>query len=111
MCMIQLLPVVAAPNNIYLADAQKGDLLFSWNSVITNDCSGVKYNIISDCGTCPTITNGTTATCSDLQLSNSTALCHFRVSSAVCDQAENYFSPKLAVKLKGIGKIIITCIC
>ena len=66
-----------------------------------SDCSTLKlgYNITSDCGTC-VITNMTTATCSDLQLSTNASVCHFRVSSLVCDQAGDPSSP-VAVTLKG----------
>jgi hypothetical protein len=77
--------VYSAPENIYLSDAQKGKLVFSWTPVAFDaDCFSVQYSIISDCGTCM-ITNMTTATCSDLQLSTNAVTCHFSVSSAICD--------------------------
>ena len=101
---MQLPPVSSAPDNIYLVDAQKEELLFSWTPVASNDCSGQKYSITSDCGTC-TITNMTTATCSDFQLTTNAVTCHFSVSSVVCDQAGDPSSP-VSVTLKG-KKIIM----
>ena len=88
------------PDNLYLADAQQGRLVFNWTPVISN-CSTLQYNITSDCGTCYTFTNATTATCSDLQLTTNAVLCHFRVSSRACDLVGNSSSP-IAVTLKGI---------
>jgi hypothetical protein len=84
------------PDNIYLAHAQPGALVFNW----TSNCSTLKYDITSDCGTCPPITNATTATCSDLQLTTDITLCNFRVSSVACDFVGNR-SPPFVVMLKG----------
>ena len=92
--------VRSAPDSIYLADAQKGRLIFSWSSVTSNDCSALQYSIASDCGICPTVTNGTTTTCSDLQLSTNPIVCHFRVRSVACDLIGNPSSP-VSVTLKG----------
>ena len=87
------------PDDIYLADARPGTLVFNWIPVISN-CSMLQYNISSDCGTCPTVTNATTAICSDLQLTTNASLCHFRVSSRACDLLGNP-SSSFAVNLKG----------
>ena len=76
------------PDNIYLADAQPQKLVFSWTPAIPN-CSTLQYSITSDCGACPTVTNMTTATCSDLQVSTNAVLCHFRVSTYACDFVGN----------------------
>ena len=82
---------------IYLADAQPGTLVFSW---IASDCSNLMYNITSDCGTCPTVTHMTTATCSNLQLLTKAVLCHFKISSVACGLIGNPSSP-VVVTLKG----------
>ena len=66
-----------------------------------SNCSTLQYIIASDCGVCPSVTNMTTATCSDLQLTTNAVLCHFRVSSRACDLVGNPSSPT-AVTLKGI---------
>ena len=86
-------------DNIYLADAQKEKLVFSWNSVASNNCSALNYTITSDCGSC-TITNMTIATCSDLQLTTNAVTCHFSINSDVCNQAGDPSSP-VTVTLKG----------
>ena len=87
---------------IYLSDVQKGNLVFSWTPVAFDAyCSSMRYIITSDCGTCPTFTNMTTATCSDVQLTTNAVTCHFRVSSDICDLPENPSSP-VEVTLKGI---------
>ena len=75
-------------------------LAFNWTPVISN-CSTLQYSIVSDCGTCPTVTNMTTATCSDLQLTTNASLCYFRVTSRACDLTGSPSSPT-AVTLKGI---------
>ena len=97
-----LLTVHSAPDDIYLADARKDELLFSWTHVASSGCFSPTYNISSDCGTC-TITNVTMATCSDLQVTTDASVCHFGVNSVVCDQAGNPSSP-VAVILKGTKK-------
>lgn len=88
-------------DNIYLADAQKEKLVFSWNSLgnVSNNCSALKYNITFDCGTC-TITNMSIVTCSDLQLTSNAVVCNFSVNSVVCNQAGDPTSP-VSVTLKG----------
>ena len=89
------------PDNVYLTDAQPGTLVFNWTPVIFN-CSMafLQYSITSDCGVCPTVTNLTTATCSDLQLSTNAVMCQFTVSSHACGLDGNPTSPT-AVILKG----------
>lgn len=89
------------PDNIHLADAQPGILVFNWTPVISN-CSiaFLQYSITSDCGACPTHANMTTATCSNLQLSTNAVMCHFSVSSRACGLVGNPSSPA-AVTLKG----------
>ena len=91
------------PDNVYVADARTGTLVFNWTPVISN-CSTafLQYSITSDCGACPTVTNLTTATCSDLQLSTNAVMCQFSVSSHACGLVGNSSSPT-AVTLKGIN--------
>jgi hypothetical protein len=74
--------------------------VLNWTPV-TSNCSMayVQYTISSDCGTCPTVTNMTTVTCSDLKLTTIAVLCHFRVSRA-CGLVGNLSSP-IVVTLKG----------
>lgn len=88
----------SAPEYVYLANVQPGRLVFSWTA---SNCSSLLYNIISDCGICPSVTNKTTATCYDLQLMTNASTCHFRISSFVCDLAGNPSFP-IPVILKGM---------
>ena len=91
------------PENLSLTDAQEGKLMFKWSSVRSNSyCNIPQYGITSDCGVCPTITNMTIATCSDLQLSTNAVTCHFQVSTHACNLIGN---PSLAIRvtLKGIN--------
>ena len=90
-----------SPEDIYLADVQLGKLIFIWSSVLSNNCSVLHYSTDSDCGTCPTVTNMTTATCSDLPLTTNAVTCHFRVSSHACGLVGSPSSP-IKVILKGI---------
>ena len=87
------------PDSLYLTDVQPGKLVFNWTPVNSN-CSTLQYNITSNCGTCPTVTNATTAICSDLHLTTNASLCHFRVSSHACGLVGNP-SSSFAVNLKG----------
>ena len=73
--------------------------MFNWTPAISN-CSTPQYSITSDCGTCPAVTNATTAICSNLQLTTNTNLCSFRVSSHACDLSGNPSSPTI-VTLRG----------
>ena len=70
---------------------------------VISNCSTafLQYSIASDCGACPTHTNTTTATCSDLWLSPNAIMCQFSVSSHACGLVGNPTSP-IAVTLKGI---------
>ena len=83
------------PNNVHLTDVRPGQVTFTWTSVSSSYCSVnfVNYSITSDCGVCPTTTNMTTVTCSDLQLSTEPVECTFRVSSVVCDLTGNPSEP------------------
>ena len=54
---------------------------------------------------CPTATNKTTGTCSDLQLTINPAVCHFRVGSQTCSLTGNLSSP-VTVTLKSIEKML-----
>ena len=55
---------------------------FTW-SPVAPDCPTVYYNILaSNCGSCPTTTNHTTVTCTDVPTNGST--CTFAVQTVVC---------------------------
>ena len=58
------------------------ELTFSW-SPVAPDCPAIHYNILaSNCGSCPTTTNHTTVTCTDVPANDS--VCTFAVQTVVC---------------------------
>ena len=72
-------PNVVSVNQTDLVSKQ---LMFVW-SPVAPDCPTVHYNILaSNCGSCPTTTNHTTVTCTDVPTDGST--CIFAVQTAVC---------------------------
>ena len=87
------------PNDIQLVEAQAKQLIFNWTPALST-CSIVQYNITSNCGTCPAVTNMTRAACSDFQLTTNAVLCQFSVNSVACNHPGNSSSP-ITVILKG----------
>ena len=70
---------------------------FSWNNdPVTPDCPAVSYNILaSNCGSCPTTTNHTNATCADVPINGST--CEFAVQTVVCGNTSGNYSDLISV--------------
>ena len=63
---------------------------FSWSSVVL-DCPAMRFNILaSNCGSCPTTTNHTTVTCTDVPTNHST--CTFAVQTVICGNISGKFS-------------------
>ena len=86
------------PNQLYIssADFSSRELTFGW-SPVAPDCPAIHYNILaSNCGSCPTTTNTTTVTCTDVQGSGP---CMFAVQTVVCGNitgnVSNLFSANL----------------
>ena len=50
------------PKNVHLTDVKLGMITFSWIPTVLH-CSALTYEILSDCGECPTATSSTLATC------------------------------------------------
>lgn len=75
------------PSNIQLIGVSPEQLVFNWTTVDSN-CSTLKYNVESNCGTCPDIVEKTvnSATCSiDLSaVTNNMMLCSFGVLNVIC---------------------------
>ena len=68
--------------HVYL---RQGSLTFKWNSLDGNN-SATSYNILaSNCGNCPTTTNHTNVTCTDVPTND--GVCNFTIQILVC---ENY---------------------
>ena len=56
--------------------------MFSWSPVVP-DCPAIHYNILaSNCGSCPTTTNHTNVTCTDVPTNGGT--CTFAVQTVAC---------------------------
>ena len=70
-------------------------LPFSWSPVAT-DCHAIHYNILaSNCGNCPTTTNHTTVTCTDVP--NNDNVCNFAVQTVVCGIITSNFSDPISI--------------
>ena len=72
------------PNAISLALVNFGpkEITFSWNPVAP-DCPAIHYNILaSNCGSCPTTTNHTNVTCTDVPTDD--IMCSFAIQTAFC---------------------------
>ena len=78
---------LSPPNQLYVYynisnESSLRELTFNWSSVAP-DCPTIHYNILaSNCGSCPTTTNCTTATCTDIPIDGS--VCTFAVQTVVC---------------------------
>ena len=67
--------------SIVLFDFGLKEITFSW-SPVAPDCPSIHYNVLaSNCGSCPTTTNHTTATCTDVP---SDGMCTRAVETVVC---------------------------
>ena len=81
----------------YLTDHS---LSFTWNSSIlsNSNCSAIRYNISApNCGSCPTTTNHTSVTCTDVPSDG--GICTFTVQILVCENyigSANHSFPKRA---------------
>ena len=72
------------PSNLHISTANftAREITFTWNP-IAPDCPAVYYNILSlNCGSCPTITNHTTVTCTEIPTSGS--VCRFALQTVAC---------------------------
>lgn len=91
------------PENIHLADIKPGKLTFSWTPIALL-CSELTYEILSDCGECPTATNSTFVSCT-IESSQPTN-CTFAVRSIVCGGIAGSWSNAIKVMLRGISLIL-----
>ena len=72
------------PEKIFLSlvNFRMKEITFTW-STVTSGCPTVHYNILaSNCGSCPTTTNHTTVTCTDVPTDN--RMCTFAIRTVVC---------------------------
>ena len=91
------------PNTIYASLVESRQIIFTW-SPVTPECTTIQYNILaSNCGRCPTATNHTTVTCTDVpttdEIDNATA-CTFAVQAINCEIIMGKLSDPITVLLK-----------
>ena len=67
-------------------------LTFSW-SMASSDCPAIHYNILaSNCGSCPTTTNHTNVTCTDVP-TNDSIICIFAIQTIHGNTVGNVSDP------------------
>ena len=86
------------PENVHLTDVKPGKLTFSWAPTVLH-CSALTYEILSDCGVCPTTTSSTLVTCTTE--SSQPRLCTFAVRSVACGGIVGSWSNEIEVMLRG----------
>ena len=89
------------PDKIYISLVDIGSkmLTFIW-SPVAPECPAIRYNIVaSNCGSCPTTTNHTTVTCTDVP---SDSTCNFTVQTVFCGNTTSTSSDSVQIALKGM---------
>ena len=89
----------SSPDKIYIGKVgfHPNHLTFQWNSVAT-DCPVIHYNILaSNCGSCPTTTNHTNVTCTEVPTNDS--ICTFAVQTVVCGNITSNISDPINITL------------
>ena len=83
--------------SIALVDFGLNKITFSWNPVAPN-CPAIYYNILaSNCGSCPTTTNHTIITCTDVPTNNS--MCTFAVQAVACGNITSNMTKPLSFNI------------
>ena len=99
-----------SPSNISYSVANSGSqktIIFNWVPFNISTCQAIPYNIIaSNCGICPTTTNHTTVTCTDMPIDATN--CHFALIPTICGRVSPSLSISLDVELimKGLYCVI-----
>jgi hypothetical protein len=87
------------PNTLEIsnADFSLREFTFSWSPVVP-DSPAIHYNILaSNCGSCPTTTNHTSITCTDIPTNDS--ICTFAVQTVVCGNITGNTSDPVSITL------------
>ena len=99
------MPVPPKAPSLTFADLGLRQITFTWSPVVP-ECPVIHYNILAlNCGSCPTTTNHTTVTCTDVPTDGS--VCTFSTKSVVCgsiignvsDNAQGIFKSKFKLWL------------
>ena len=76
----------------------KYTIAFKWN-MHTQDCHPT-YNILaSNCGLCPTMTNNSTVTCTDVSTDIDDGMCTLAIQTVVCGRIAGELSPRVSVQV------------
>ena len=89
----------SSPDKIYISKVgfHPNQLTFQWNS-LASVCPAIHYNILaSNCGSCPTTTNHTNVTCTEVPTNNS--ICTFAVQTVVCGNITSNISDPINITL------------
>ena len=80
-------------------------LTFSW-SPVAPDCPAIHYVLALNCGSCPTTTNHTNVTCTDVPINYS--ICTFAVQTVVCGNITSNISDPINITLYTIESTVRT---
>ena len=97
-----------SPDKIYISKVgfHPNQLTFQWNSVAP-DCPAIHYNILaSNCGSCPTTTNHTSVTCTEVPTNDS--IWTFAVQTVVCGNITSNISDPINITLYTIESMVNT---
>jgi hypothetical protein len=90
--------------NVSRNDYSSKELTFSW-SPVAPDCPTVHYNILaSNCGSCPTTTNHTNVTCTDIPTNDS--ICTIAIQTVVCGNITGDTSDPISITLYTTESIV-----
>ena len=98
--------------NISIVDNIPGQISFTWiHGTSNNHCSAIHYNILSsNCGTCPTTTDHTTVTCTDVPTDG--RVCTFTLQAVFCGTVVGNWSESLnVITLKGTNIYLWLKVC
>ena len=90
---------MASPDRLHMSNADfvTRQLTFKW-SPVAPDCPAIHYNILtSNCGSCPTTTNHTNVTCTDIPTDGST--CTLAVQTVSCGYITGNASDPISITL------------
>ena len=90
---------LSPPNKHFISTANfvSRHLTFSW-SPVAPDCPAVHYNILaSNCGSCPTTTNHTNVTCTDIYVQTDGSTCIFALQTVIGERIIGNTSDPLVV--------------
>ena len=103
--------------SLSLVDLELRQTSFTW-SPVAPDCPAIHYNILaSNCGSCPTTTNHTNVTCTEIPFEQNGEICALSLQTVVCgnvtgnmsDAARGLFRGNLKVAIQNINVCAIHC--